>query len=311
MILILLAGDIETCPGPGPKYTCPTCSKTIRKNQKFGCCDTCNSRCHMKCLTDILIERMESLFCSLCRVEDLAGVESASFINDNFRCFLGSRGIKIVHQNINGIIGKIDKLRLLVADSKQQIGIFSITETHINDTVKNSDLNIPGYTIERRDRENGPHGGVVLYIRDDLTYQRRTELEVAGLECIWIEILIPNTKSVLLAAMYKPPDNSKYLDENFLEKLDNMLSTITIENKESIITGDLNCDYLLPRDHADIKFSFSSNGFKQVINEPKRTTQNSKTLIDVIMTTNPTKVSKKIVKDSHHTWNNFFIFFFF
>ena len=60
-----------------------------------------------------------------------------------------------------------------------------------------------------------------------------------------------------------------------------MLSTTAIENKETIIAGDLNSNYLLPRDHADIKFSFSSNGFKQVINEPTRTTKNSKTLIEI------------------------------
>ena len=51
-MLLIVAGDIETCPGP--KYTCPTCTKTIRKNQKYGCCDTCSSRCHMKCLEDKL-----------------------------------------------------------------------------------------------------------------------------------------------------------------------------------------------------------------------------------------------------------------
>ena len=173
-LLLLVAEDIESCPGP--KYTCSSCTKTVRKNQKYGSCDTCYTRCHMKCLTDILTDGKESMFCSICHIEEYNEAENVSFINQDFCCFLTSRGLKIVHQNINGIVGKIDKVRLLVADSKQ-IGIFSITETHLNDTVKNSELKIPGYTIERRDRINGPHGGVICYIRDDLTHQRRSDLD--------------------------------------------------------------------------------------------------------------------------------------
>ena len=122
----------------------------------------------------------------ICHIEEYNEAENVSFINQDFRCFLTSRGLKIVHQNIK-FVGKINKVRLLVADSKQQIGIFSITETHLNDTVKNLELKIPGYTIERRNRINGPHGGVICYIRDDLTHQRRSDLEIEGIECIWIQ----------------------------------------------------------------------------------------------------------------------------
>ena len=47
-ILLILAGDIETCPGPCLKYNC--CSETIRKNQAVGCCSICDDKHHMKYL---------------------------------------------------------------------------------------------------------------------------------------------------------------------------------------------------------------------------------------------------------------------
>ena len=50
-ILLILAGDIETCPGPCLKYNC--CSETIRKNQAVGCCSICDDKHHMKCLLEI------------------------------------------------------------------------------------------------------------------------------------------------------------------------------------------------------------------------------------------------------------------
>ena len=47
--------------------------------------------------------------------------------------------------------------------------------------------------MERKDRKVGPHGGVLCYIRDDLKYDRRYDLEIKGIECIWIEFFIPKS----------------------------------------------------------------------------------------------------------------------
>ena len=65
MILLLLAGDIETCPGPCLK--CNSCQKTIRKNQTLGCCSTCGNQLHMNCLLDMTNRQgKEKLYCSTC-----------------------------------------------------------------------------------------------------------------------------------------------------------------------------------------------------------------------------------------------------
>ncbi|XP_057302635.1 uncharacterized protein LOC130636806 [Hydractinia symbiolongicarpus] len=132
-----------------------------------------------------------------------------------------------------------------------------------------------------------------MYIREDISYQRRYDLETEGIEGIWMEILIPNTKSILLCSVYKPPDNSKYIDINFDAKLNDMITTVTDEGKECLITGDLNCNYLKPNDHVDIKDIFATNGFKQMIKEATRSI--SKTLIDIFLTTDSTKISKSFV----------------
>ena len=66
-ILLILAGDIETCPGPCLKCNC--CSKTIRKNQAVGCCLICDNKHHMimKCLLDVVdIQGKEKLYCPSC-----------------------------------------------------------------------------------------------------------------------------------------------------------------------------------------------------------------------------------------------------
>lgn len=288
-LLLIISGDIESCPGP---HTCTCCDKTIRKNQKSSFCYACKAVCHRKCTIDELINGKEYLFCSLCHFSDPER-DTVDFLDSTLTKFLKIRGLKIFHQNLNGLSGKLEKVKLFL--ECKQVHIFCITETHISNSVRNCDLNIPGYTFERRDRENGPHGGVLCYIREDLIYQRRPDLNTEGIECIWIEIIIPNTKSVLVSTIYKPPENSKYTDRNFNNKLENMLSMVTTENKDCIITGDLNCNYLVPRDQNVLKNVFSTNGFTQIIKQATRTTSVSKTLIDVIMVTDETKVADSIV----------------
>ena len=49
---------------------------------------------------------------------------------------------------------------------------------------------------ERKDRVGDCHGGVILYVKDNLYCKRRMDLEIAGVENIWIE-LAENHKRIL------------------------------------------------------------------------------------------------------------------
>ena len=90
--------------------------------------------------------------------------------------------------------------------------------------------------------------------------------------------------------MYKPPDSSKYLSRNFQSHLERILESIYRENKETILMGDLNINYLSKDDHKELKELFVVNGFNQLIREATRTMENTATLIDVILTINHPEV---------------------
>lgn len=66
-----------------------------------------------------------------------------------------------------------------------------------------------------------------------------------------------------------------------------MLSTVSAENKECILSGDINCNYLVSSDHNEIKTILTSFGLKQLITSPTRISFESKTLIDVICSNEP------------------------
>ena len=47
-------------------------------------------------------------------------------------------------------------------------------------------------------------GGVVVYIADYIRYKRRTDLESADIESIWLEINLNDTKPILISSVYRP-----------------------------------------------------------------------------------------------------------
>ena len=151
--------------------------------------------------------------------------------------------------------------------------------------------NIDGYSFVSKPRINGKGGGIACYINENINWTRRHDLESNDLECIWIEIFPVKAKSLLVAVIYKPPEGSRYLHENFKNLLNDMLSLATKSNKETIIMGDLNVNYMDKNDNKDIKSMFNVFSFKQMIKEPTRITEHSQTLIDVIQTNNPQAIS--------------------
>ena len=112
-------------------------------------------------------------------------------------------------------------------------------------------------------------------------------MECDNLEIMWLKISFKNAKKFLIAVLYRPPDSSKHQCKNFVETLSNKLETVQNENKETIITGDINCDYANSESCRDVKFCLSMNGFKQLIKKPTRITKNSSTIIYILLTNSP------------------------
>ena len=70
-----------------------------------------------------------------------------------------------------------------------------------------------------------------------------------------------------------------------------MLELVSIENKEILMLGDLNCNYLVNSDHKEIKHIISASGLKQLIKSPTRITNQSSTLVDVICSNEPQNIN--------------------
>lgn len=108
------------------------------------------------------------------------------------------------------------------------------------------------------------------------------DISADDIEALWCELSQLNSRKILFGAIYRPPN----LDPStFMESLEEMLNRRTNECIETVLLGDFNFDYISP--NATTKhFQRTMNllNLKQLINEPTRITQNSRTLIDLIFT---------------------------
>ena len=73
-----------------------------------------------------------------------------------------------------------------------------------------------------------------------------------------------------------------------------MLSVVNCENKEVILSGDLNCYYVIANDYKEIKDTVKINGLKQIIDKPTRISKDSRTIID-IASSDDSKIGDKSV----------------
>ena len=99
----------------------------------------------------------------------------------------------------------MDELRVLISYSS--IDIRAIKESKINDSILDNEININGYNIVRKDR-NRSGCGVVLYIRDTISFSERKDLVPESLGMICIEVRQPHRTAYLISTWYRPPNCS-------------------------------------------------------------------------------------------------------
>ena len=141
----------------------------------------------------------------------------------------------------------------------------SICEIWLDHTVNDSEIAFPDYHVVRKDR-NRNGGRVCIYIRSDLAFNLRQDINNPTLEAVWVEILLPKTKPILVSLIYRPPSQ-----RDFIDVFDRVLKDIDPE-QETYILGDTNICTRNKRSslYKDYTRLLRLNGYSQIISEPTR-----------------------------------------
>ena len=125
---------------------------------------------------------------------------TSQYLPDNDNKFEPFRkgGLHFLHINVNSILSKIDELRDVVGHTKP--AILGITESKLDSSVSDQEVNISGYSILRSDR-NRYGGGVACYVRADLCFNRRNVFS-NSIENVFFDLLIPKLQPLLIGIFY-------------------------------------------------------------------------------------------------------------
>ena len=157
------------------------------------------------------------------------------------------------------------------------------------------EINIDGYKLVRSDR-NRHGGGVTCYVQSDVSFNVRGNFS-SEIENIFFDMLLPKTKLILIGILYRPLDQSKFID-----KLSTTISE-TDNFQEVYILGDLNINLINNQKHTPngIKwykeFCSLNDCLEQLLTLPTRITKNSTSLLDHVLTNSADRVSQFGVVD--------------
>ena len=173
--------------------------------------------------------------------------------------------------------------------------IFAICESSLNDSISNEDLYIHGFSPEpfRADKVAGAHsGGVCLYFKEDLSINRRCDLELLK-ETIIVEIFLKNNQKIFFIVSYRHPNCSCEETDLHFTSLNSILEQIEIEKPLGIIlTGDFNARSSFfwehdidTREGKQLSELSVLNNLEQLISEPTHIRDDgSQSCIDLIFT---------------------------
>ena len=111
-------------------------------------------------------------------------------------------------------------------------------------------MEVQGYALYRLDRDTKPDsskqkrgGGLITYVRNtstDVYVQELNTTSSKDIEIQWLKITRANSKTLLLANVYKPPMGKV---EQAVKLLEQGLLSLSSPNYEVVILGDFNVDY--------------------------------------------------------------------
>lgn len=207
--------------------------------------------------------------------------------------------LKLISLNARSLLPKMDLLRALC--SVKAYDIISVQESWLNSTINDFEIAIPGYTIFRKDRSQR-YGGITVYVQNDIKCSLFDAVGQSG-ESLWLSLQL-RSASVTFGTIYFPsPSNSD------IETLDIFLNSLSAEaHRNVILCGDFNIDHM-PNVTSSLRTKLEactqSHGLTQLVTKPTRITPTSKTLIDLVYTSDPSIVVTSDVecplgKSDHH-----------
>jgi len=196
-----------------------------------------------------------------------------------------NNNVTALHINIRSLPGKFEEFKEMlgfIEENNVHVDFILLCETFLNE--HNAHLyELPGYKFEYKNRRIMQRGGVAIYVRDNIHYKVRTDLNMfieGEFEAIFLET-VNIKKTTIIGEIYRPPGCNL---ASSLERYDELFSKIK-HYKHIMIGMDQNVDLLKIDSHQrsmDFFNTIITNGLVPTITKPTRITATTATIKDNI-----------------------------
>ena len=168
---------------------------------------------------------------------------------------LKGAGLKLAHLNVGSLLAanKFEMFKEQVESSG--VDIFGISESWLTESIPDNFIKLKGYNIARLDRswrddgrkgDSKRGGGLVCYTRNSLqvwdTKYNHLNCSSRDIEMHWLEVRIPNLRSIVVLNVYRPPQGDYKAACKIISE--SIVKANLKHNAEMYLMGDFNINLL-------------------------------------------------------------------
>ena len=156
--------------------------------------------------------------------------------------------------------------------------IITVSETHLDQSIDNNEINLPGYAVFRRDRCRSG-GGVLIFAKSALNAVELLQLQVSGIESVFVKVKA-NGRQCIVGTYYRPPGQNATKSNEFIEGMHKQFSLLATDpwcKLPKFLLGDFNdrCRYWNDsHDNSELKLNLfnliQEFDMVQMVSEPTR-----------------------------------------
>ena len=176
------------------------------------------------------------------------------------------QSLSCISTNCLSLFNKLSELRQLVFD--REPSLIALTETWLVPDVKDSELDIPNFSLFRSDSPRGRCGGVALYLSNKLEGAVLADngLNTPHLNTLWITLPLEKRDRLLIGLIYRSPATSEAENNSLLSYLSEL--SLTHHFSHLLLMGDFNAPNLDWLNYRVPNSGFSKSFFEIVIQKP-------------------------------------------
>lgn len=94
--------------------------------------------------------------------------------------------------------------------AENDFDIFTVSETWLDNSITDLEVEIPGYDVYRLDRHEKTGGGVCTYVRESYKTKHLHDLSFissAGFHQLWLQVQVGRCKWIVICTVYRPPNS--------------------------------------------------------------------------------------------------------